>query len=224
MNILDIYKKYQIMPQLQEHQLRVAAVGGVICEHFAPLPNPPRKGEGIRQVDRENIVAACLLHDMGNIIKFNLKVTQNLLNRDIDIEYWQTIKDAYVKKYGNDEHEASMEIAKELDVSRRILDLIDAVGFLTAVPNAEGADFGKKICQYADDRVGPLGVISLEQRFADLRKRYQNHKYDTQDRDNFENSLRKIEKQIFAHCSIRPDEITEEAIADGKERLKSFEI
>lgn len=26
MNILEIYKKYQIMPQLAEHQLRVVAV------------------------------------------------------------------------------------------------------------------------------------------------------------------------------------------------------
>jgi len=224
MNILEIYKKYQIMPQLAEHQLRVAAVGEVICEHFAPLPNPPRKGEGIRQVDRENIVAACLLHDMGNIIKFNLEETQNLLNHNIDIAYWQKVKDEYIKKYGRDEHEASILICKEIGVSQRVIELVDAVGFLTAVPNAEGGDFGKKICQYADDRVGPMWVVSLEERFVDLRKRYQNHKNDTQARDDFENSLRHIEKQIFKHCSIKPEDITEEAIADRKNRLKGFEI
>ena len=33
MNILEIYKKYQIMPQLAEHQLTVAGVAEIICKN-----------------------------------------------------------------------------------------------------------------------------------------------------------------------------------------------
>lgn len=215
MNILEIYKKYQIMPQLAEHQLRVASVADMICENFTV------------DVDRQNIVAACLLHDMGNILKFDLTKTNSLLNREINIEFWQKVKDEYRQKYGEDEHKASIKIAKELNVSNRIIELIDAIDFDTAVSNAEGDDFSKKICEYADDRVGPGGVVTLEQRFADLRVRYAYRALEwgnIQKRDKFENGLREIEKQIFRQCSIKPEDITETVIAGGKERLKNFEI
>ena len=41
------------MPGLQLHQLRVAAVGKLICEH---LKKPVRT---------KDVVVACLFHDMG---------------------------------------------------------------------------------------------------------------------------------------------------------------
>ena len=225
MNILEIYKKYQIMPQLAEHQLRVAAVGELICaDWYRGMTRNLTRNDAEAVIDRHNIVAACLLHDMGNIIKFDLEKAQNLLNRKIDIAHWQKVKDEYIKKYGGDEHIASILICKEIGVNPRVIELVDVIGFLTAALNAKGEDFGKKICQYADDRVGPLGVISLEERFMDLRKRYQNHKNNTQIRVDFENSLRQIEKQIFGHCNIKPEDITEETITDRKERLKGFDI
>ncbi len=55
MSIGTIYKKYKIMPQLQEHMFRVAAVALLICENFED------------SLPKEDIVTACLLHDMGKI-------------------------------------------------------------------------------------------------------------------------------------------------------------
>jgi hypothetical protein len=215
MNILEIYKKYQIMPQLQEHQLRVAAVADAILDNLSLI------------LERREIIAACLLHDMGNILKFDLTKSHIYLNKDIDIAFWQKVKDQYMEKYGPDEHIASMAIAKELGVSGRIMELINAVGFEVSVDDAYGADFGKKICEYADDRVDPFGVVGLEQRFWDLHKRYA-HKHpepeNQKKREKFENSLRQIERQIFEHCKIKPEDITEAGIAERKERLKGFGI
>jgi len=54
------------MPQLDEHQLTVAAVADFICAHFNG------------NINRNNIVKACLLHDMGNIIKFDLSITNQI--------------------------------------------------------------------------------------------------------------------------------------------------
>ncbi|USN54769.1 MAG: HD domain-containing protein [Candidatus Peribacteria bacterium] len=59
-SIQDIYTQYQIPPSLQEHMLRVAAVAEQICLHSS------------QEIDHATIVTAALLHDMGNIIKFNL--------------------------------------------------------------------------------------------------------------------------------------------------------
>jgi hypothetical protein len=213
----QIYEKYRIMPQLAEHQYKVAAVASFILENLTFVPV-------FSQREKEEVVAACLLHDMGNIIKFDLNATQSILNKKIDIEYWQKVKQEFVKKYGADEHEASVEISKEIGVSQRVLELVNAIGFLKAIPIAQGNDFGKKICQYGDDRIAPWGVVSLKERFLDLRERYGHHHSDTMERNDFENSLRTIEKQIFEKCKIKPEDITEEAIKSEIEKLINFEI
>ena len=59
MNIQEIYTKYKIMPSLQLHQYRVAGVAMYLCERVK------------MKIDTDNIIAACLLHDMGNIIKIH---------------------------------------------------------------------------------------------------------------------------------------------------------
>jgi hypothetical protein len=222
-NILEIYKKYQIMLQLQEHQFKVAAVASLICENYI-TPQPPLILRGGDIIDRENIIAACLLHDMGNIVKFNLNETQNLLNQNINLGYWQRVKDKYIQKYGAEAHRASILIAKELGMSGRIIALIDCISFSGAPQDVKAGDFGKKIVQYSDDRVAPQGVVSLEDRLADLRKRYVHHKIDSSERDNFENALREMERQIFAKCKIKPEDITEAAIRPYIERLKNYKI
>lgn len=207
------------MPQLAEHQLKVAGVAGLICKNLG------------RPVDSKEVIAACLLHDMGNIIKFDLKFTSELLPgrfTEAELQAWQRVKDDYLEKYGSDEHHATLLIARELGVSDRILELIDCIGFQNGQSNAANQDFGKKICAYSDMRVGPQGVINLEQRFMDLRHRYEyKHRLtggNETARLEFENGLRQIEKQIFYEAKILPHEITEAAVGTMVEVLKSAKI
>src|SRR5437899_3061825 len=95
--ISDIYNKYKIMPTLQKHMLRVAAVASLICDSIG-LP-----------VDRESVIAACLVHDLANIIKFRMNVIPEFFKPE-GVEYWQKIKEEYIGKYGEDEHEATIKI------------------------------------------------------------------------------------------------------------------
>lgn len=207
------------MPQLAEHQLKVAGVAELICKNLG------------RTVDRKEVVVACLLHDMGNIIKFDLKFTSELLPgrfTEAELQAWQRVKDDYIEKYGSDEHRASLLIAGELGASERILELIDCISFQNGQSNAASQDFEKKICAYSDMRVGPRGVIDLEQRFMDLRHRYE-HKHwlmggDKIARLEFENGLRQIEKQIFYEAKILPQEITEATVGTMVKILKLTQI
>lgn len=229
MNILEIYKKYQIMPQLAEHQLRVAAVAELVCASFDRGTTRNLSRNDLETIiDRNSIVAACLLHDMGNILKFDFSKTKSVLNLEIDVEFWEKVKEEYRQKYGADEHQAALNIAKDIGVTPRVIKLIDCIGFDTGQTNAETKDFSKKICAYSDMRVGPMGIIGLEDRLADLRVRYDNKFHmmggSEEKRTEFENCLREIERQIFEHCNIKPEDITEVAIAGIKEKLKAFEI
>lgn len=219
MTILEVYQQHQIMPQLIEHQLKVAGVAKLICDNF----------EG--ELDKENIFTACLLHDMGNIIKFDLSVTDKLLPgrfSQSDLALWQEVKNRFVAEFGADEHHASMQIAEKLGVQKRVLELIDSIGFQEGESNAGSLDFGKKICAYSDMRVGPGGVISLEQRFEDLRQRYEDkHQLmggNEEVRLQFEAGLRQIEKQLFEKCRFAPEDITEEKVLIETEKLKTFNL
>src|SRR5436305_1624080 len=109
--ITEIYEKYKIMPNLQLHQLRVAAVAKKISDNL------------VTQVDKAAVVEACLLHDMGNIIKFNLSKSPQFPSflEPEGLKYWQAVKDDYLQKYQTeDEHQATLAIAKEIGASAKV--------------------------------------------------------------------------------------------------------
>ena len=125
-------------------------------------------------VDAEAITTACLLHDMANILKFNL--ASPLLNylKPRDKDRLAEIKEEFKQKYGVDEHRASLSIAKELGVSKAVLNCMKSIDFAKALENVIRPEIEPKICDYADLRVGPFGVVSLDERLAEGRKRYKN--------------------------------------------------
>ena len=164
--ISEIYKQYDIMPNLQEHQLRVAGVAQLICDNLNLQQSDPQQS-----IDRDAIITTCLLHDMGNIIKFNLGHFPEF-RAEKGLEYWQRVKDEYIAKYGPEEHIATHMIVKEIGVSAEVESYLDRIGFSNLDKALDNPSLGQKICSYADMRVGPHGVISIEQRVADGIKRY----------------------------------------------------
>ncbi len=213
MNIQDIYTQYRLMPSLQLHQRRVAGVAQIICQNINV------------KVDSENVILACLLHDMGNIIKFKLDLFPEFLEPE-GLDYWKKVKQDYRKKYGDDEHVATMNISQEIlkgatpksgvaPKNKRILELVEAIGFSNAKLNYESSDFGRKIATYADMRVTPHGVASMKERLADGRMRFNIRKPEQADGVFFEEMagyLEKIEDQIVSHMTLKPEDITEKMV------------
>lgn len=113
--ISDLYTQYRIFRGLQEHMLRVGAVAKIICD----AGNIEKS---------EYIISACLLHDMGNIIKSELTKFPAFLEPE-GLEYWTQIKRDFITKYGNDTHEATLKIAQEIGVSEETQSLINIIGF-----------------------------------------------------------------------------------------------
>jgi hypothetical protein len=199
MTVAEIYQQYQIMPNLQQHMFRVAGVAELICQHIS------------QQVDREEVITACLLHDMGNIIKFDLTYFPEFIQPQ-GLEYWQAVKDQFVAKYGQNPHHATIAIARELHASDRVVELIDAVAFNIAKQNWESSDFSRKICAYADMRVAPSGVVSLTERLEDGRKRYEKPGQKNTFSYAMGAFLKKIEGQLFVACDLEPEDITSSSV------------
>lgn len=218
MKTQDIYNQYQLMPSLQLHQLRVAALASIFCDNL--------KHESLTSINKSDVVTACLLHDMGNIIKSDFSHFPEFLEPE-GKEHWQRIKSTFIETYGPDEHQATIKIAEQIGVSNQALYYIKSVGFKQAQNNAASADLGQKICAYADMRVGPHGVLTLNQRFADLQARYE-EKYagskHVHDREAFEQALLKIEQDIQAVCRLDLQTITDDLLSGTIEALRNAEV
>ncbi|PIQ68288.1 MAG: hypothetical protein COV91_04945 [Candidatus Taylorbacteria bacterium CG11_big_fil_rev_8_21_14_0_20_46_11] len=203
--VQEIYTQYRIMPFLQLHQLRVAGVASFIAQNLK-LPVH----------DIQQVLFACLFHDMGNIIKSDLDVFPESVQPE-GRKFWQSVKDEFVAKYGNDEHEATIAIAKELSLPPIVCDLIDGFGFSKVTSIAGHGSILAKVCEYADMRVAPQGIVSVEQRLEEGKIRYENKKqtgggFSVEKYDELVHSLTKIEQELFAGGSVQPEQITDQII------------
>lgn len=210
MKVNKLYEKYLIMKNLRQHMFRVAGVGRVICKNYRKV------------LDIESITTACLLHDMGNILKFKLGQFPESLEPE-GLNYWEKVKIKFHDKYGDDEHMATQAIAGEIGVSSRVFELLKSVGFSNSEKNYQGDDIEKMICAYADQRVGPFGIISLDDRLLEGRKRF-GGKFD---HDNFMKMvgfLKKMEVKIFEECRLSPKAVDDRLVGKEIEILKEFEI
>lgn len=195
----EVYSDYYIMPQLQDHMYRVASVASVICDNLQIT------------VDKNSIITTCLIHDLGNIIKFDLNKFPEF-NEPNGIIYWENVKKNFVEKYGNDVHKATLEIAMEIGSSLRVLEILNSIGFSKAVSVYDSNELEKMICIYADMRVDPKGIVSLRDRLSDMQSRYGNNvdaKKGTELQDIYL-ALYSMEEKIFAQCNIKPSDITNE--------------
>ena len=201
------------MRTLSEHMLRVAAVASLICDNFN------------ESLPKEEIISACLLHDMGNIIKFKLDYFPEF-NKPEGLEYWQNVQSEYIQKYGDNEHEAIIKIMKELDLSKNIIELADSNQFSLLCRQRDAEDMSVKIIHYADSRVGPYGVLSYSERMDDAKKRYENHKnlVHEEERLRLITCGEDMEKQIFTKCKIKPGDINDETVKSIILELRNFVI
>lgn len=211
----SVYEQYNLMQNLRDHQLRVASVAKVVCES---LREP---------VKTDLVVTGCLLHDMGNIIKFDLPYFPEFLEPQ-GLDYWTKEKEKWILKYGPSEHKATHDIAVELGASAELLDLMQAGGFSRLDTVARNPSYEKKFYTYADMRVGPHGVFTIDERIADGKKRYGHKKEkainNAERQEELMQALRDLEKQIFEVSTLRPLDITNEKIAPLPQELQTYSL
>lgn len=213
MKIQEIYEKYQIMPQLQIHMLRAAGVAYLICDNF----NKP--------LDNKLIISAALLHDMGNMVRIDLEKYPKL-RKGLDMKYWKRVQKNFISKYGLNEYITTGKILKELNLSEKIINIVD-IGEVINIPVIEGDNNTEiKIFIYSDTRVSPYGVTSLSERLSEVKDRFIVKKNITEEyfEDNIVNKAQIIEHQIFSHCKIKPEDVTEEKVQPLLEQLRNYDI
>ena len=214
MQISEIYKKYHIHKGLQEHMVRVAAVAKQICD------------AGTMPLATEHIVSACLVHDMGNLIKSDFVTFPEFFEPE-GTAYWQKQQQEMIDRYGNDHDVASESMVHDMNLNKETLQYFEAFGGPAAERVAQGDNIGEMIAHYSDLRVAPNNVISLKERMDDIRERYRARdlQHFTPDKINERERLTEImETKIFAVSTITPEDITDESIAPIEAELVHWEV
>jgi hypothetical protein len=211
MRIDEVYKKFNIPLNLQEHMLRVTAVGQIIIDNLSI------------KIDKKAVIDTLLVHDLGNIVKFKLDNEKDILFPKEQLEYWRRVKDEVIKKYGIDDHGATTAMLRELGVSQHICELTDKMAASKIDTVLKNDDWECKVCLYADLRVGPHGVITLQERIDDLTKRYQG-RADTGWFVERITLFFEVEKQIQEKCTISLVTISDNKVKPLIENLKELEL
>ncbi len=216
--VMEVYTAYQIPAIVQAHQLRVAAVGVILAR--------------LASADETPVALTGLFHDMGNILKMDLSqhaVLLPLIAPDT-MERLTMVRDEFRAKYGDDEHVASMAIAREIGISSHVLEMIDNMRFSrTEAILLEGA-LEMRIAKYADLRVAPSGIVLLDERLREARERYRGKKFDAEDPGHqpkiveAEEMCRQLERLVCEAAGLDPANITEASVAPILEELKKLKI
>ncbi len=199
MTIQDAYSRYEIMPQLSLHMRRVAGVGKLILDGWR------------EPIGHDTVMRTLLLHDMGNIVKFDLtEAGQRKLKsaEPEDLPRWRDIQAKYWKAYGKSAYEATLAIVKELHQEDLVeIYQADHEGYAKSYP-ALLLDQSPtvQILAYCDVRVVPSGVVPMKERIADLQRRY--------GRDlSWYDFLYQLEESVGAMTTTPLSSITEQSVA-----------
>ncbi|EKD22933.1 MAG: hypothetical protein ACD_83C00180G0002 [uncultured bacterium] len=195
--------------------LTVAAVGKYIIDHWqGPF------------ISEQTIINALLVHDLGNLVKFDLTKNAQVIDPTLLTDDWRKRQVALRKKYGHSSHQATAKIIQELGLPIQIQQLVSNLDAANICNNANDS-LTQQICSYADLRVTPKGVASLTERLTDLRERYQ-AKYSIWKNDAFfaqhNQCAQQIEATLQQYTSTDIINIPSEKIELLLVELAQFEI
>src|SRR3990172_10228755 len=104
MKISEVYKKFNIPPNLQEHMLKVCSIVSFIEKHWTR-----------EEVNWGLAKKVALLHDIGNIVKFDFEAHPEFLGEERSrLDYWRKVQRQVVKNYGKDDDEVTKKMLQEI--------------------------------------------------------------------------------------------------------------
>lgn len=211
MNINQIYDDLGIPPNLREHMLRVTTIIKFLEKNWAKNLST--------HVNWSKTIIAGLLHDVGNMVRFDFDKLPIY-----PIDYWKEKQKQTINKYGDDDHIATERILTEKNIDPEIIQIILNKNFVNATKIANSSNWNEKILLYADMRVSPHGITTLKERLDDVISRIPKYR-DNPNTPNLVNSGYEIEKQIQNNINNSIELITNDIYESfPKEELLKIEV
>lgn len=208
MTIKEVYNKFGTPPNLQEHMMRVAGITIFLRDHW---------NNGDCKIDWNLALAVALLHDLGNVVKFEFdKFPQFLGDEQKNIDHWRDVQKKVIEIYGTDDHDVTKKMLEEIRMNPKSIKIILNKSFGNSIEAKNSNDWPLKILYYADLRVLPNGVGTMDDRIADVRNRMP--KYTSRpDFEDLVSAAKEIEQQIQANINVPVSEISDTTASFDKE-------
>lgn len=213
-SIESIYRFYSIPENLQTHMFQVAAIGKLVAESMP---------EGQMNVPR--VVQTLLLHDMGNIIKYDFNRPEVFLQGappdDHLIAEMKKLQLAFQERFGTNPELATAMILRELAIEAEAIVLLEQMEMRRLPEVLESGSWEEKVVLYSDQRVSPAGVVSIDERIQDVTTRYPHL------RERIETgrvSCIALEDQLAAVMTRHPAEITATEVAQQISALRAYAL
>lgn len=205
MTIAQIYQQFEIPPNLQEHQLRVASLLQIIAENW--------QGPGI---DKSTLLKVGLCHDLANILKFDFNNPSMLGPEAKRIELWRRVQNRVRLKYGSDIHQATINMAQAAGLKSEAVRIIGELEWDQTNLAIARQDWPVMLAIYADMRIGPQNILSITDRIDNLH-----HRRPMPDYSEIIKAAQKLETIIQSHVAIDLNQITE---ADLEARFSELRL
>ncbi len=216
MRIQDIYTKYKVPPHLQQHMYRVAWIAKNISQN-----------RNWKKINHKAIFETALLHDLGNILKFNMSLYPDFWEPEW-VTYRTQVKESF-KKYWTTEHEATLNIAQEIWTNKESFSLLK---WLITYPSKIIDPQEKReirVADYCDARVWPHWVMTLEKRVEDLIERnmknkgLQRNEAERISKERYQ-SCKDTEKIIMENSLISPKKIFQKEVDNVLQEMKEYAL
>lgn len=160
MTIKQIYSQFQIPQNLRLHMLRVASLAKLIVDNW--------QGETLNQQD---VVICAALHDIAKPITFDPDQQKQFIKSEQELSQVINLIINMKEKYGLEEHPAAVKIFQEVGCNKNTIRLIENLEWIYLPRLLKENDLESLILTYVDMRVGPKGILSLEERLKELAER-----------------------------------------------------
>jgi hypothetical protein len=184
MTVKQIYSEYLLPENLQHHMLRVAGLAQIITTD-------------------QNVILACLFHDIAKPINFDLAKQARFGMSPADISELAGLQIRLVGKFGPDEHQATVGICREIGLNPQAVKLVDNLEWKYIPELLQLGDPVPLIPIYCDMRIGPKGILSLSQRIEDLKSRAGEEDFDSYLKNGLE-----LEHMLQSQVSLDLNTIT----------------
>jgi|GEM_PF-1179117 len=191
-----LYDFCYLHPLLVDHLWRVTSLAAKLLENWT---GP--------KLSHQILLECMLLHDLGNLVKFDLSSSApSYLMSQVELPFYRELQKTWRDKFGQDADVASSLIIADLPLknSAVITQLITGHAAGTLTSTVESHNWLQKLCDYTDFRIGPFGLVTLTERFSDLKNRYAYQHADWVDEANVNFRLatfQKLESQLQAMTS-----------------------
>ena len=203
MTIQEIYNKYKITKNLQEHMLRVGALCEIITNNWTG-----------NKINKRAVVIAALLHDIAKPISFDLAKQAKFGMTPAEINDLTNYQKYLKRNFGEEEHEALIGIAKYLSCDKATIRIIGNTEWNLIPELIKNNDNESLIEIYGDMRISPNGIVLLSNRLDELKNRKSEDNHEAHMRNGIQ-----TEKIINRQVSINLNLITDESINSSFKQL-----